>query len=52
MAITKEEFEQEVSYYMADIRKYLREEDFTSANIMITGLRKLASEYRKSKRLK
>lgn len=45
--MSKEQFEQEVGYYLADIRKFTREGDLSSAQIMCSGLRKLIAGYKK-----
>lgn len=46
--MSKEEFDEEVGYYLADIRKFTREGDLSSAQIMVSELRKLIAERRKA----
>ena len=48
--MSHEEFKQEVGYYLADIKKFTDQEDFGSAQIMLTGLRKLIADRRKAKK--
>ena len=48
--MSKEEFDTEVGYYLGDIRKFTSNGDFSSAQIMVSGLRKLIAEYKKSKK--
>lgn len=45
--MSKDEFDTEVSYYIADIRKYTNNGDLSSAQIMVSGLRKLIAERKK-----
>lgn len=46
--MTKAEFLQEVAYYQEDIAKYCKTGDLSSAQIMVSGLRKLIAEYKKA----
>lgn len=50
--MTQEDFNQEVGYYIEDICKFTRSGDLSSAQIMVSGLRKLIAEQKKSKKLR
>jgi hypothetical protein len=46
--MTQSEFNQEVTYYLDDIRKYTSNGDLSSAQLMVSGLRKLIAERKKA----
>lgn len=48
--MTQAEFDTEVEYYLDDIRKYTRSGDLSSAQLMVSGLRKLIAEHKKEQK--